>query len=188
MTSPVKSDVTAYPTPRRDITPTPNPTSAVWPEFSSEFIYKVDEVAFTGTLHYAFGYPSDWYLYPGKTKEVGYGRQGARTYLQSFEWIGNDPEYSPWPTEKAVRLTFYASPCLSVLGTDCPADAPVIVRDYPGTQEVIYHDVDGWTIWRTSLYKNGFCFMLEGVMPDTPEENAELIQTLEEILATVKLW
>jgi hypothetical protein len=185
MTSTVQSDVTAYPTPRRDLTPTPNPTSAAWPEFSSEFIYKVEDVAFTGTLHFAFRYPSDWYLYPGK-KEVR-GHPGTRTYLQSFEWLGNDPEYSPQPTG-TVRLTFYASPCPSVFGTDCPADAPVIAGGYQGTQEMIYHDIDGWTTWTTYLFKNGFCFGINGYMPGTPEENAELLQTMEDILATVKLW
>jgi hypothetical protein len=187
MTSTVQSDVTAYPTPRRDLTPTPNPTSAAWPEFSSEFIYKVDEVAFTGTLHYAFRYPSNWYLYPGVFKEVAPGRNGAVTYLQNYERLNNDSDYTPQSTGIA-KLTIYALPCPSVLGTDCPIDAPVIASGYTGTQEMIYHDIDGRIIWRTFLFKNGFCFMIYGFMPGTPEENAELIQTLEDILATVRLW
>ncbi|MEW6713227.1 MAG: hypothetical protein AB1403_25630, partial [Candidatus Riflebacteria bacterium] len=168
------------------LTPTPNPTSAAWPEFSSEFIYQEDEVAFAGTLHFAFRYPPDWYLYPSKVKKVAPGG-GGRIYLQSFEWIGNDPEYSPWPAEKAVRLTFYALPC-NITEQGCPVELSDLAAEYPGNQEIIYHDIDGWTTWTTFLFVNGFRFMLQAYMPGTPEENAELIQILEEILATVRLW
>lgn len=182
MTSPVKSNVTVYPTPRRDLTPTPNLTSIAWPEFSSEFTYQEDGVPFVGTVHYAFRYPSDWYLYPGVIN-IAPGLEGS-TYLQNYERLNNHPDY-PSQTVGTIKLSIYALPCSST-EQGCPVDLPVLAADYPGTQEMIYHS--GWTTWTTFLFVNGFRFMLQAYMPGTPEENTELLQTMEDILATVRLW
>ena len=186
LTSPVKSTITAYPTRWRDFTPTPNSTPGVWPEFSSEFTYNEKYgLPFVGTVRYAIRYPPDWYLYPGRV-DVAPGREG-QTYLQNYERLGDDPYYTPLQMEGTVRVSLYALPCISSLGKDCPTDLPLLSSGLPGTKDISYQSSTNYTYWDAYLYVKGMQFDLHGYMPGTPEENAELIQILEEILASVRL-
>lgn len=186
LTSPVKSTITAYPTRWRDFTPTPNSTPGAWSEFTSEFSYPENlKPTYSGTIHYSIRYPADWFLYPGYTI-VFLGNEWGGTYIQNYERIGETPE-QPTLTPGKVQLKVYtAGPCTSAIGKPCPTDLPLLSNGIPGIQEI--EQQNGFTYWGVSLYAQDYQFGLIAAMPGTPEENAELIQILEEILATVRLW
>ncbi|MBI5962072.1 MAG: hypothetical protein HY863_01230 [Chloroflexi bacterium] len=62
---------------------------------------------------------------------------------------------------------------------------PLLSPGFPGTQEVRLDEFNHLTYWNTFLYINDMQFAMYGVMFGTPEENVDLIKTLDEILATV---
>lgn len=76
--------------------------------------------------------------------------------------------------------------CLRSLGRECPLDSPLLSPGLPGAKNI--YERDHFTFWEVELYKGEFLFAIHAAMPGTPEENAELIQILEEILASVRLW
>ncbi|MFZ5880857.1 MAG: hypothetical protein ACOY0R_15930 [Chloroflexota bacterium] len=177
---------TPFPTRWRDFTPTPNSTPGVWPEFSSEFSYPENlKPTYSGTIHYSIRYPADWFLYPGYTI-VFPGKEWQWTYIQNYEQIGDTPDQPSLAPGKVQLEVYTAGPCTSAIGKPCPTDLPLLSNGLPGTQEI--KQQNGFTYWRVNLYAQDYQFGLIATMPGTPEENAELIQILEEILASVRLW
>ncbi len=175
---------TALPTRWRDFTPTPNSTPGVWPEFSSSVTYfNFFDGTEAGPLHFSIRYPPDWYLYPGYTV-ISPGLEWQGTYIQNYERSG-DPD-QPSLTPGKVQLYTGMGPCLRNLGKECPLDSPLLSPGLPGVKNISEHD--HFTFWTVELYKGEFGFGIYAAMPGTPEENAKLLQILDEILATVKLW
>jgi hypothetical protein len=172
------------PTRWRDFTPTPNSTPGVWPEFSSSVTYfNFFDGTEAGPLHFSLRYPPDWYLYPGYTV-VSPGLEWQGTYIQNYERSG-DPD-QPSLTPGKVQLYTGMGPCLRNLGRECPLDSPLLSPGLPGVKNISEHD--HFTFWAVELYKGEFFFEIYAAMPGTREENTELLQILDEILATVKLW
>lgn len=174
------------PTHWRDFTPTPNSTPGIWPEFSSEITYANSfNGSVVGPLHFTITYPSDWYLYPGYTvTHPGEFLQG--TFIQNFKRIDDVPDES-LSVFGSIMLIINAAPC-DVTEQGCPTDLPLLSSGLPGTRDIRYQSSNNYTYWDAYLYAKDMQFGLHGYMLGTPEENAELIKTLDEILATVKLW
>ncbi len=173
--------ITAYPKTWQEY-PTPNLPPSAWPEYSSEYKYSNRYTLESGFLKYSFRYPPGWYVYPGSTISEP-GLEGE-TYIQNFERIGTDWWYEP-QSVGTVKLSLYALPCKHSMDS-CPTGLPELVPDLPGHQEVDV--ISDWTVWRTSLYKRGFVIYLSGYMIGTPEENAELIKTLNKLLSTFVVY
>lgn len=186
VTSQVMPTATVYPTLWRDFTPTPNSTPGIWPEFSSEITYANSfNGSVVGPLHFTITYPSDWYLYPGYTvTHPGEFLQG--TFIQNFKRIDDVPDES-LSVSGSIMLIINAAPC-DVTEQGCPTDLPLLSSGLPGTRDIRYQSSNNYTYWDAYLYAKDMQFGLHGYMLGTPEENAELIKTLDEILATVKLW
>jgi hypothetical protein len=138
-----------------------------------------------GPLHFTIAYPPDWYLYPGYTViHPGEFLQG--TFIQNFKRIDDVPDES-LSAPDSIALIINAAPC-EVTEQGCPADLPLLSSGLPGTKDIRYQSSNNYTYWDAYLYVKDMQFGLHGYMLGTPEENAELIQILEEILATVRLW
>lgn len=175
---------TPFPTLWRDFTPTPNSTPGAWSEFFSSVTYANYSFGIIeGPLHFSIRYPPDWYLYPGYTV-ISAGAEWQGTYIQNYERSG-DPDQPPLAPGN-VQLHTGMGPCLRSLGRECPLDSPLLSPGLPGAKNI--YERDHFTFWEVELYKGEFLFAIDAAMPGTPEENAELIQILEEILATVRLW
>ena len=194
-------DGTATPAPT--VTPAPFVIPAFtppadWQEYSSEYTYAshFSPDGRTGFLKYSLHYPAGWFLYPGSTiSEPGLEGQ---TYIMNFERVGTDMGYQP-QSVGTVKLAFYAIPCR---GTQegCRTDLPEISPGVYILREVKYSPIlesnenldydlglSDWTIWSAGLYARGFIFGLSGYMPGKPEDNTTLIESLDQILSTVKI-
>ena len=160
--------------------PSPIPTLDAsfnrWQEYSSEFTYSSIDTLETGFLKYRLRYPPGWYIYPGSTT--------GETYIQNFERIGIDLEAEP-QVAGTVKLIFSALPCKHSMDS-CPTGLPELAPGLPGAQEV--DAISDETLWVTSLYTRGFVIYISAHMIGTPEENAELIKTLNKLLSTFVVY
>lgn len=170
------------PTAWRDYTPTPNSTPGAWPEFSSQFTFtrRLPDGIVVGPLYYSVRYPPDWYLYPGPT--VIYAGEARGTDIQNYKGVTN--QESLRLEAGRAHLMLIARACNST-EQGCPVGLPLLSPGFPGTQEVRLDEFNHLTYWNTFLYINDMQFAMYGVMFGTPEENVDLIKTLDEILATV---
>lgn len=155
-----------------------------WQEYSSEYTYTshFSPDGRTGFLKYSLRYPTGWFLYPGSTiSEPGLEGQ---TYLMNFERVGTDMWYQPLTAGRA-QIAIYALPCFN--SDQCRTDVPELQSGVFVYRKIVEPNPINGTTWEVIINARGFRLSLTGYMPGTSEDNAELIETLDQILTTVKI-
>lgn len=155
-----------------------------WQEYSSEYTYtaRYSPDGSTGFLKYSLRYPAGWFLYPGSTiSEPGLEGQ---TYLMNFERVGTDMWYQPL-TAGRVQIAIYALPCFT--SDQCRTDVPELQTGVFVYRKIVEPNPINGTTWEVIINAKGFRLSLTGYMPGASEDNADLIETLDQILSTVKI-